>query len=863
MAFRRKKKTTASYNDPESLFRDRKNRKVQGLLSHQSDILRRYQKEAFKKPNVALELPTGSGKTLVGLLIAEFRRITRNERVLYLCPTKQLTLQACEQSERKYGIAATSFVGRKKDYDPKDKHNYQTGQTIAVAPYSALFNINPFFDTPQLIILDDAHAAENYIASNWSLEISRSKHKVAYFGLLHIIKGALPDSQRQRFLSDERDVYGIKWIEKIPTIDLVSALPEISAFLDENTEQSALHYPWALLHGHLEACHIYVGYDQILIRPYIPPSLTHQPFAHATQRVFMSATLGLGGDLERITGIPSIHRLPIPIGWDKQGIGRRYFVFPEMSLLKDEITPLIKNMVEQAGRALILVPGGKWTTKYHDLFKNISIYTASDIEASKDRFVSEEKAIAILANRYDGIDLLDEHCRLLIIEGLPKAGNLQELFLMSRMVAGNLFKDRIRTRIIQAFGRCTRSATDYAAVIVIGEDFFYWLVLNENRSLFHPELQGELIFGAEQAEDMTHDNFIENLHIFLDHGNDWDDADADIRENRDEACQSPIPGQKRLLKAAKLEVDYLYDMWNENYEQSSDIAQRVASILTGDDLKGLRGFWYYLAASASELAGQRLNKRVFVVKAEDLYKRSSACLPAVSWLRVLAARSKAIDDEAQPVKDDALLNANVERIEMLFEHRSFALPNKFEKTTKEILEGLESDDSDKFEEAHRVLGEMLGFEAGNSKGNAAPDPWWISNGTLCLVAEDKSDSKPDHAVPVKHTRQAASHAGWIKDNVVLLSPSAEIFTVMITTQAKIDRDVPTYAAEVGWWHIDDFRRWAINAINILRSLRATYAGPGQEAWRARVREQLLMNRLDPKSIVKTAMQTLLRDVEVE
>lgn len=101
MAFRKKKKTNTSYDNPEALFRDRRNRTVQGLISHQSDILRRYQDEAFNQTNVALELPTGSGKTLVGLLIAEFRRVTKGERVLYLCPTKQLALQVCEQSERK------------------------------------------------------------------------------------------------------------------------------------------------------------------------------------------------------------------------------------------------------------------------------------------------------------------------------------------------------------------------------------------------------------------------------------------------------------------------------------------------------------------------------------------------------------------------------------------------------------------------------------------------------------------------------------------------------------------------------------------------------------------------------------------
>ncbi len=86
---------------------------------------------------------------------------------------------------------------------------------------------------------------------------------------------------------------------------------------------------------------------------------------------------------------------------------------------------------------------------------------------------------------------------------------------------------------------------------------------------------------------------------------------------------------------------------------------------------------------------------------------------------------------------------------------------------------------------------------------------------------------------------------------------------MITTQHKIHQDVPTYSEDVGWWHIDDFRKWANEALSVLRTLRSTYAGPGQDAWRAKVREQLLKNKLDPISIINTATGTKLRDVEVE
>lgn len=49
--------------------------------------------EALNKTNIALELPTRSGKTLIGLLIGEFRRRKYREKVVYLCPTNQLVHQ--------------------------------------------------------------------------------------------------------------------------------------------------------------------------------------------------------------------------------------------------------------------------------------------------------------------------------------------------------------------------------------------------------------------------------------------------------------------------------------------------------------------------------------------------------------------------------------------------------------------------------------------------------------------------------------------------------------------------------------------------------------------------------------------------
>ena len=863
MPFNTSVRGSASYDSPEALFRDRRNRKVQGLLSHQSDILRRYQDEAFNRPDVAIELPTGSGKTLVGLLIAEYRRITKRERVLYLCPTKQLVQQVCYQSIQKYGISATAFVGKARDYDPTAKADFLNSDTIAVAPYSALFNTSPFFSSQHLIILDDAHAAENYIASNWSVEISRASEQYIYSQLLNIIIREMPTFEMRRFEATYEDK--LKWVEILPGHLQEKAIDEIQAFLNENiSQESRLIYPWNQIRSHLHACQIFVSSACVLLRPLIPPALSHSPFADAKQRVYMSATLGLAGDLERITGIESFCRLPIPQGWDKQGIGRRFFMLPQLSLRSDQIDLVVTSLALNAGRALILTPDRTRVEKWTNIFRENNIFTAADLEETINPFTAMPKAIAILANRYDGLDFLDDACRLLILDGLPKAANLQEIFQITRMMAGNLYKDRIRTRIVQAIGRCTRSATDYAAVVVLGDDFFDWLVVNDRQTLFHPELQGELQFGIQQkdvAKDIS--DYVENLRVFLEHGDSWNSVDGCILEMRDKAMQAPIPGQEKLLQSAQNEVRFTYALWNKNHQQAVELAEAVAHCLSGNELKGMRGQWYYQAAVNADKLASILGAGEYLAKAIDLYGRASACLPALSWIHLrMRELSTQTAGEASDYDTCPYLEANLERMENVFQSRGYTSLIRFEHDAKSISVGLRSENSEVFEEAHRLLGELLGFRSENSSGHATPDPWWISTDELCIVFEDKSDSKPENAISVNHTRQAVSHPKWIRDNV-LLSQSARIYASLISTQSKIHHDVPTYAEDIGYWFIDDFRAFSDKALGVLRSCRSCFTGVGDAAWRDTARASLITNKLDPVEITNQATAYKLRDVVIE
>ena len=91
--------------------------------------MQRYAREAQEATDVALQLPTGSGKTLVGLLIGEWRRRKYAERVVYLCPTRQLVNQVVAQAIG-HGLSVHGFTGSKADYDPTAKAEYQSGARL-------------------------------------------------------------------------------------------------------------------------------------------------------------------------------------------------------------------------------------------------------------------------------------------------------------------------------------------------------------------------------------------------------------------------------------------------------------------------------------------------------------------------------------------------------------------------------------------------------------------------------------------------------------------------------------------------------------------------------------------------------------
>jgi superfamily II DNA or RNA helicase len=127
-------KTATGYASPEELFYKLSRReKTHGYLrGPQQDVLREYAELPADSTDIAFELPTGTGKTAVGLLISEWKRLQSN-KVAYLSLTNQLAGQVLKEAER-FDISCADLRGTKDTRDRSEEGRYKTGDVFDGKP---------------------------------------------------------------------------------------------------------------------------------------------------------------------------------------------------------------------------------------------------------------------------------------------------------------------------------------------------------------------------------------------------------------------------------------------------------------------------------------------------------------------------------------------------------------------------------------------------------------------------------------------------------------------------------------------------------------------------------------------------------
>jgi hypothetical protein len=201
------------------------------------------------------------------------------------------------------------------------------------------------------------------------------------------------------------------------------------------------------------------------------------------------------------------------------------------------------------GKAVIIAQSGRGRDKITDsvVAEGTPVWKPGEYAAAPDEFADAPAGVLALANRYDGIDLPDEACRLVILAGLPVGMHLQERFLHDSVAALAVLTERIRTRLTQGAGRATRNSADYAAVLMLGRDVANFCAKSDVQAALHPEIRAEIAFGLENSAGMPAREALGNLRHFHAQDEDW----QEIIASRDATARLEPPGTRELAAAAQ------------------------------------------------------------------------------------------------------------------------------------------------------------------------------------------------------------------------------------------------------------------------------------------------------------------------
>ncbi|MBO0983838.1 DEAD/DEAH box helicase [Rathayibacter sp. SD072] len=754
---------------------------VPGLWAHQSEMLTKFAAHDTSA-DIALELPTGTGKTLTGLLIAEWTRRKRRARVIYAVPTKQLARQVVGAASAE-GISTALLIGRSSDWPGGARAAYEAASAIAVTTYSSIFNTHPRLADADLILFDDAHAGEQYVGEAYGVNINRWAKTDEYRAVLSAVAPALDGVFLDRLGSAEPDPSisaDVRVVVPLRQPDMLGRLAEALA-----TCSGAQSYQFAMVRTGLSSCLVYVSYSGILVRPYIPPTHENSLFSGARQRVYLSATLGEGGELERAFGRSEIVRLEQPATPPRYG--RRFFVFPDF-IEGANANEFARAVVQVAGKALVLAPRKDIAMADATALAQPKwmVMSVDNVAEGMGPFIALKNGVCGLAARYDGLDLPGESCRVVALDGVPDQDNLQERFLQNRARASVALASRVRTRVIQGAGRCTRGPRDTAIVLVLGGELSRYLTRPEVTEALDPELQAELRFGRENSQGLGKTDVLENVRAFLEQESDetWrTGAEPVLTDYRKEMVQRMPDGTSALAASSAHEVQAWAAASVQRWSDAATHAHEAARLVGagGRDTAGYRAFWLYLEAAWADHAAEQVSDRAGRAAALALIRQAEQVLGLGSWVRQMAPFPASERSPLAPV--DALAVSKIAGRLASGVNQATVL-----RRLGAIHAGLAERAAGKYEPALTDLGKLLAADAFKPEPKGRCDSVWPWGNELWLAVEAKSDHEPTGVVPHKDVRQANDQLRLLASDAGVEAAPIGSATILVSPKPGIHED---------------------------------------------------------------------------
>jgi Helicase C-terminal domain/DEAD/DEAH box helicase len=502
--------------------------------------------------DLVIKVNTGAGKTIDGLVVLRSLLNEGHGPALYVTPDKYLATQVVAEADR-LGLATTTSV---------DSAAYLASEAIGVINAYELVNGRTKFSDRRhgrpmapigSVVIDDAHSAITTTRSQLSLHLPRSAS--AWSKLLSLFEEDLRQQSVDAFLDLEDGRPGSPL--RVPFWAWRSKLEAARALLrDESGDGKPLYFNWPALSVVLPLCRLVFSQSELSITAPLPPIGHVTAFAQARHRIFMTATLAddsvlvtdFGADAESI-------RNPITPG-TAGDIGERMILAPQK--INPAIEPAALRLaihdLSKEHNTVVLVPSSKWAEQWSE-YAAVTV-TAEDMEAVVARLRAEHVGLVVLVNKYDGVDLPQDACRLLVIDGLPEAFSGEERLRSALLSNQSGVDDRQVQRIEQGMGRGVRSNEDHCVVLLLGPRLAQLTVDPRTLERFSPATQAQLAMSrvvASQVDGQPLNSILRVIAQALDRDPDWvlfaKDSLRTVRPDVGRVSQSAIAERRAFDRA--------------------------------------------------------------------------------------------------------------------------------------------------------------------------------------------------------------------------------------------------------------------------------------------------------------------------
>ncbi|MBC8757581.1 DEAD/DEAH box helicase family protein [Kordia sp. YSTF-M3] len=717
------------------------------LRPAQHKILSEWYESRKNQKDLIIKLHTGEGKTLIGLLILQSKINSDEGPCLFICPNIYL-VQQVRRDAKKFGISYCT-IGE----DNSLPNEFIDGEKMLITHVQKVFNGKTIFGLGndfiyvENVILDDSHACIDSIRNTFTISLD-NEHS-AYKKLFELFRDALPEQGEGTFLEIENGDYNS--FLPIPYWNWIEKSEEVLQILSNYREELSIMFSWPFIKDSIKNCQAFISGQNIEITPIHIPIEKFSSFHKASQRILMSATTqddsffikGLGFNSDAIKN---------PLDNPNQiWSGEKMLVIPSLvdeSLDRDKMVNTLAKPSDKNYGVVSLVSSFSKSKTYENL-KSI-VPKSNEISAAVDHLKKGKfKQTIVFANRYDGIDLPDETCRILVLDGRPFFYSLSDRYEESNRMNSDSINIKIAQKIEQGLGRSVRGEKDYCLILIIGADLIRFIKSSRTNKYFSPQTKQQIEIGMEIAQmasdEVSSDNEpFEVVKSLMKQSLQRDEGWKEFYKEEMNKIQ-PNNSSSKIYNVLTLERKAAVMNYAGDYEKASDLIQQIIDNHCDDDSE--KGWYLQIMARykflQSKTDSNSLQKSAFLKNNELLKPSEGITYKKLEYVN--ENRTKRIVDWIKNHKNFEELMLSVE----------------------EVLSDLEfGTTAEKFETALKELGLMLGFlsERPDKEFKKGPDNLWCGVGNQYFIFECKSEVNVERQeVNKNEVGQMNTHSGWFEN----------------------------------------------------------------------------------------------------